>query len=217
MISLNDISTLDSMQEILSQKLTQLNDYLYPFNEFTSHYISNKKVSQLRNILDNSPSSSLTVSFYRDAVSSLTSLERQNAKSYIESFSIDSHQIAYVYLNSKTSFRSFFADFLPSAFDFLYNYLTTNSYIRQIGSGYGTAIVFLPSIFNSDFSNYSLPQDFSTVDLLSVISNHLKHLQEDNSYLKSSLDQKDQIINDLIETVEKLNRDKFISSQLTWH
>lgn len=217
MISLHDISSSNSMEQILNQKLLLLNDYLYPFNEFTSHYLLNKKVSQLRTLINNSPSSSLTISFYKDAIDSLTFLERQNAKLYIESFSISSEQIAYLYLNSKTSFRSFFADFLPSAFDHLYNYLTSNSYIRQVGSGYGTAIVFLPSIFNSDFSNYSLPQDVFTSDVFSLISNQLKYLQEDNSYLKSSLDQKDETINQLLQTIERLNREKIISSQLTWH
>lgn len=216
MISINEISTPELMRSVFNKKISEINDFIYPFNEFTAHYIRTKNIQNLKSILGDS-SSTLTVDFYKQKILEMTNADKHEAIIYMATHGVLPDQTAYVYLSSKASFRVLFHDFLPSAFDLFYNYLSSNNYIHQIGSGQGISLVFTPQVFETDFSNYSSSAPFDYNQAIDYMINDIKNLKEDRFYLLAQVEERDSIISQLLNTINKMEKEQIVKSQMTWH
>lgn len=210
MILLDDIFKEEFYQNSFLPVITSnlFNDSLYPLNEFTAHHMVNKNYSYLKTFATENPSSSLTKEFYNNQYSLLTSTEIDIARSYIDFISSD---LAYVFFGSKTLFKSsFFDDFTPSAYDSLISFLSSNDYIKTLGSGHGSAIVFKNEAFSNSFV---IPNSQISVD---SFVNQYNQIKNDNLYLLQILQQKDQTIATLNQRIVQLQHDYYNASQMTW-
>lgn len=216
MIQLSDISTPHSMRTYLNNVLSEIDHSIYPLNTFFAHHIRLKNFPYLKDFVSNNPSNTLTIEDYKSLNSQLTSEEISFARQWIE---LNCPQylsfLPYIFIGSRNNFRAAFADALPSTFDAIYNYLISNDYIKQIGTGLGNAQMFNSSIFDSSFEDYSVPQsDYSSV--LTSIINEVKSLKSDKDYLFQLLENQEQYINKLLAEIQSLRQQNQIAYQMTW-
>ena len=136
MITLSHISDPAVLRDLVLTRLYRAQDSIYPLNEYVAHLLLSKDFLTLKNFSDNNPSTSLTISSYKELINSLPSSHIANARQYLSTLPVaDDFYPAYLYVGSKNSLKSLFSDFLPSAFDSIFSYLL-NTYFNQIGSGY---------------------------------------------------------------------------------
>jgi hypothetical protein len=216
MIFTNDVIRKDFFSEILIPILDSMNDYLYPLNNFTAYHLSQKNYATLKTFVSENTSSSCGVDFYSNQISHLTTSQITIAKEWIDSQFSDFN---YVYIGSKSSLKNlFFSDFLPTSFDLLYNYLTNNNYIKQIGKAFGSAILFNSSLLSEPFHiNVNLNFDQSIEDSFKNFTKAYNSLKVDNEYLCNLIDQKNVFINTLTKKVEELEYKNYLNSQMTWN
>lgn len=215
MITLSNISDYNNFREIVVDRLFQKEDSIYPLNEFIASFIIRKDFISLKDFAETNPSSKINVQKWKSLINLLSSEDLQSATTYINSFNLQEYvDPVYLYVGSKTSFRQIFADFIPSAFDALFNYLSAK-YITQIGSGKGHAFVIHPSFFTSDFSDFN-NSVVSSLDILSRVTADFKTLQSDNEYLFNLLTEKDNFILSLMKKISDLEHQNYITSQITW-
>lgn len=202
------------MRELIINRFCDNQDFIYPFNEYIAHLILTKDFSTLKTFSELKPSTSLSIEDYRNLISSIPSSFLASAREYLNTVS-DDYDPAYIFIGSKSNLKSLiFYDFLPSAFDACLSYLTS-SFLKQVGSGHGSAFIISPSFFNSDFSDYSNVENHSLI-LLDQLSQVVKNLQKDNDCLIDVLSKKDQHIQSLLQIIEELQYEKYMSTQMTW-
>lgn len=219
MITISSISNKDDLRNIIIDKFSIYEDNFYSLNNYISHHIIQKNFSHLKTFAQNNPATSLTLDSYVSLISAeLTELDKDKAYEFTQTFNDISEDDFphYVFIGSKSILKNtIFADFYPSAFAHLFNYLTSSNKLKQIGSGQGSAFIFISSIFTHDYSDYNASQ----IDSLSSINNILsdfKSLQEDNSFLVSKLQDKDLQISSLLSKIQELEYKIYLSTQMTW-
>lgn len=212
MISIDSIGNPDLSSQIISTLVFRLDDYLYPLNDFTTYHLAIKNNSYLKTFSKENPTSQCSVDFYKLMISTLSSNQIELARSWQTAVA---GEFDYFYIGSRNSLRSnFFYDYFPSAFDALYSHFVANSYVKQIGSGLGSAFLFNTSKFKSfEFSIENKPAFSSSIDnIISIISG----LQSDNSYLLEILETQKFEINCLRNEIDSLNKKIYDQSQMTW-
>ncbi len=214
MIFYSDLTRTDFSTTVLNPVLDSMDDFLYPLNPYIAYNLAVKNYATLKTFVFNNLSSNCGVDFYTQKISELTSSEVAIAQKWINS---NLQDYTHVYVGSKSALKNFFfSEFLPSAFDALYNYLTANNYIRQIGAGQGSAILFNSSLFAQPFS---LPHQKSMEDLSQSINSFMQNfnsLKNDNEYLYNIILQKNQYIDVLTKRVQELEHKSYLDSRMTW-
>lgn len=215
MITLSHLSDHNNFRTIIIDRFTKAEDAIYPLNEYIASFILKKDFISLKDFALLNPSTYITIDKWKRLISTLKLNEISAAKEYVDTYALDQDiHPAYIYVGSKNSLRQVFYDFIPSAFDHTFNYLSSN-YITQVGPGKGSAFVIHPTFFSSTFSDFT-PNTASSLDILSRVTAEFKSLQSDNEYLYSLLSEKDQTINSLINKISDLEHQNYITSQITW-
>lgn len=212
MISISNFSDTPYITNRINDIFNNMDDSLYPLNTYFAHFFRTKDLNSLKSVLSHTPSSQFTVETYRSLESNLLSFERELANTYIKNTFFDSDRI-YFYLGSKNSFKlNYFSDFLPSAFNHLFNHWIQNNFVKVIGPGHGSYIVF----------DLSKPFTFPAVELSSFqdnitsFINSYNAMKNDNQYLTELNSYKDGVIHSLQLKIEELQNQNFITSQMTW-
>ena len=221
MIFLSDISEPQDFNQNIVQAFEKMSDKLYFINPLLSHYLRTKQYSVLRTFVNETPATSYFVSNVQSALSSLSSSDIALAKEHIISITEQMDDNVYLYVGSKISFRNeFFTEYAPSAYSAIFSYLINNNLIRTIGPGQSSAILISSSIFSkelflptevfTDLSNEKYLDSFN-----SLLSNY-SLLQNDNSFLRSIIEKRDQQILELYSTIKQLEDKNYVVSQMTW-
>lgn len=212
MISIDTIRNSDLSESMITTLVSRLDEYLYPLNDYTSYHLATKNNSYLKSFSKDNPTNSCSVSFYKSLISSLSTDQINLARSWQNSFA---QSFDYFYIGSKNTLRTtFFYDYFPSAFDYIYTYFVNDLYIKQVGSGLGSAFLFNTSKFRS----FQTPQETVSDHIASInnISTTISRLQSDNSYLLEILEiQKFEIVS-LRAEIDSLNKKIYDQSQMTW-
>jgi len=212
MISISNFSDTPYITNHINDIFDNMDDSLYPLNAYFAHFFRIKDLNSLKSVLSHTPSSQFTVETYRSLESNLLSIERELAYIYIKTTFFDSDRM-YFYLGSKNSFKlNYFSDFLPSAFNHLFNHWIHNSFVKVMGPGHGSYIVFdlskpftLPTVESSSFQ-----------DSITSFINSYNQMKSDNQYLTELNSYKDGVIHSLQLKIEELQNQNFITSQITW-
>ena len=214
MIFYSDLTRPNFSTTILNPILDSMDDFLYPLNHYIAYNLAVKNYATLKTFTFNNLSSNCGVDFYTQKISELTSSEVAVAQTWIHP---NLQDYTHVYVGSKSAMKNlFFSDFLPSAFDALYSYLANNNYIRQIGYGQGSAILFNSSLFAQPFS---LPAQKSLDDFSQSINSFIQNfnsLKNDNEYLYNVILQKNESINILTNKIAELEHKTYLDSRMTW-
>jgi hypothetical protein len=213
LVSSISISNSDSLRNIFVNKIVSIQNELYPLNVYTAHLILSKNSSFIKTFLQDNPPHTLTINDYNIFISSLTQQEILKAQFYVNQNS-DSYYPTYVLLGSKVSLKNLFFDFYPSVFSDIFNYLIFNGSLKQVGTGKGYAFLFYPSIVDLDFSDYSF--DTGSQDIATSFINFYNSLKEDNQYLESVIQQKDQYIEKLEHKIQTLDQENYVFYHSTW-
>jgi len=214
MIFYSDLTRIDFSSKILNPILDSMDDYLYPLNTYVAHNLANKNYATLKTFTFNNLSSNCGVNFYSQKIAELTADEIYSANLWMLT---NAEQYTHVYVGSKSALRNyFFSDFLPSSFDSLYNYLSNNNYIRQVGSGHGSAILFNSNLFAEPIS---LPDQRSSEDFSQSVESFIRNfnsLKNDNEYLYNIILQKNESIDILTKKIQELEHKTYLDSRMTW-
>lgn len=213
LVSPSDVSTSENLRNVFIEKIYSIQDSLYPLNLFTAHLLITKNSSFLKKYAVQNPPHSITPQDYNLLISSLTQLEISSAQDYVNNNSL-SYYPTYVFFGSKDDLRSHFFEFYPSVFSSLFDYLISSGTLVKSGTGKGRAFLFLPSILDLDFSDYSFAEDDQNI-LDSFLSFH-NSIKDDNNYLLSVIEQKDNYIQTLHEKINSLAQQNYISYHSTW-
>ena len=204
MIFLSDLTRTDFSTKIMNPILGSMDDYLYPLNSYVAFNLAKKNYASLKNFSANNPSSLCGVHLYSSKESELSSQEIFIANQWLENHA---QNYSYVYLGSRSSLKNlFFSDFIPSAFDALYDYLISNDYFKQIGSGPGSVILFNTTLL---FEDFSVPVQQSTDKMQQTFDSFLRNfnsLKNDNEYLYNVILQKNSSIDILTKKIQELER-----------
>jgi len=201
------------IRDFVNQRFEKAQDVVYPLNEYTAHLINNKDL--IKSFVPSNPSTLLTIQSYRSLIDNLTSENLIKAKQSLATLLSSSDELHYVLFGSKNFLRDLFDDLLPSSFDILFSYLSSN-HIKQVGSGLGTCFIINPSFFAADFSDFYYPQEFDPLDSLSKVTAQIKSLQTDNSYLYGLIEEKDEYIKSLLAQIKELEYKNYMNSQMSW-
>lgn len=212
MISIDVIRDPDLSSQMIATLVARLDDYLYPLNDFTSYHLATKNNSYLKTFSQEHPTSECSVDFYKLMISALASHQIEAARSWQQNTAAE---FDYFYIGSRNSLRSkFFYDYFPSAFDCIYSYFVNNAYVKQIGSGLGSAFLFNTSKFKSfEFTLENRPNYISSIENISSI---ITGLQADNNFLLEVLEVQKFEINSLREEINSLNKKIYDQTQMTW-
>lgn len=212
MISIDVIRDPNLSSQMINTLIARLDDYLYPLNDFTSYHLATKNNSYLKTFSQEHPTSQCSVDFYKSMISNLTSDQIQTARTWQQNIAT---QFDYFYIGSRNSLKSkLFYDYFPSAFDCIYSYFVANEYIKQIGSGLGSAFLFNTSKFNSfEFNFENRPTYLSSIENISLI---IAGLQADNNFLLEVLEVQKFEINSLRQEINFLNKKIYDQTQMTW-
>jgi hypothetical protein len=221
MIFLSDISDPQAFNQNIVQSFEKMNDKLYLINPLFAHYLRTKQYPALRAFTNEIPVNSYSVSFIQSALSSLSSSDIYLANQHSASLTEGMDEHVYIYVGSKISFKNqFFSDYTPSAYSAVFSYLIANNLIRTIGPGQSSAILISSSVFSKDlFLPTEVFNDFSSENYLtsfnSLLSNYAL-IQNDNTFLKSVIEQRDQQIVELYSIIKQLEDKNYVTSQMTW-
>lgn len=222
MITIDDLYDSEFVTKDFSNRLHSLDDHLYPMTHWISYKLLNKSYSYFKTFSSENKSSELTFDFHKNLNNQLTFDEYSKAEEFIvkHSFSPDADyaQAPYIFFGSKNFLKQqFFPDYMPSAYNHLISHLIDNDYIKIIGPGHGSFILFNFSKFHTPIL-ISSPQDLSYFqNSISTFVSQYNQLKYDNSYLLDLLSEKDELINSLLLTVKDLEYKNYIQTQMTWN
>jgi hypothetical protein len=197
----------------LDSILDSVDDYLYPVNSFIGHHLSKKNYSYLKTL---PKSSEIHLSRYNELSSTLSFTELAAGKNFADSF-FNSEFLPYVFVGSKKLFKTLaFNSFLPSDYDNIMSYLVSNNYIKVIGQGAGSAIVFNTQKLDETFVVQNSDNSDSFQSSISSFINSFNLTKIDNQYLLNVIEEKDMYINSLLEQIQNLQIENYQVSQMTW-
>lgn len=213
MISVSNFSD-DFIHFKIKSIFEDMNDSLYPLNNFYAHHLRKKDFSFLKDFAAQNPSSSLTFNFYLSQCLQLDPSDINAAEEFVSMNSFSEEYPTYLYVGSKTSLKNkYYSDFLPSAFNHLYNHYISNNIIKVVGPGQGSYILF-------DSSNImNLPASLSEDSFQDTVSSFMasyNSMKSDNQYLTDVIQSQQQTIADLNILIEELKNENYITSQITW-
>lgn len=221
MIFLSDISEPQAFNQNIVQAFENMSDKLYAMNPLFAHYLRTKQYPALRTFVNEIPIISYSVSFIQSALSSLSSSDITLAKEHATSIIEGMDDQVYIYVGSRISFKNeFFPQYAPSAYSAVFSYLTSNNLIRTIGPGQSSAILVSSSVFSKDLSLPAEMSDtFSPENYLNSFNSLLSNYaltQDDNAFLASVIEQRDQQILELYSMIKQLEDKNYVTSQMTW-
>lgn len=194
--------------------LESIDDYLYPVNDFTAYHLFSKNYSYLKTL---PKSSDINLQRYYELTSTLTSQQVLSGINFAASLFDNPDYYLYVFVGSKKLFKTLaFSHFLPSDYENIINYLSSNNYIKVIGQGSGSAIVFNISKLDQPFVVPQIENSDSFQSSISSFINSFNLTKADNQYLLNILSEKDIYIESLLAQIEKLKLENYQSSQMTW-
>lgn len=212
MISIDSIRDPDLSDSIINTLVFRLDDYLYPLNDFTTYHLATKNNAYLRSFARDNPTNQCSVTLYQTFIASMPVSQIEIARSWRSN---QAESFDYFYIGSKNGLKNtFFYDYLPSAFDYIFTYFITNLYIKQIGSGLGSAFLFDTSKFRA----FETPvQDLvSYTSSINNIVTSIEGLQSDRDYLLQIVEVQKSQIQSLHQQIDELNKKIYYQSQMTW-
>lgn len=212
MTSIYSIPSTGFSNNEMDSIFTSIDNYLYPVNSFISHHLFNKNYSYLKTLPF---SSEIDVNTYNLYTSTLTSREIRSAEEFQISF-FGKDILSYVFIGSKKLLKTIaFESFLPTSYETVLNYFINNGFIKVLGSGFGSAIIFNSNKFDEPFSIVPSDDSYLTLSINSFLDT-FNLVKTDNQYLLNKISEKDLYINSLLQDIQNLKNENYQISQMTW-
>ena len=217
------IFSIDSLEELNNAVYynfnPDLNTKLIPFDAASAYIIDNNQFQALRIVLNSGSS-------YSDYLHTLSALSSHAITNCIATYDLycpnpDSTSYAPVYFypySSKEFFPDFFPNVLPTLRNALFELLKSTGRIIQIGGGSGKGFVIKPQLMTEAHMTSIPPYVNPTVSIqsMSFLVDSLSTYVNDNQFLYQMMQEKDNQIHFLMNTIAELNNKINSAYQTTW-
>lgn len=215
---ITQIDSLDLLNSIAHERLVSDHPFKLSFDLRAAYVINNSSYSTLRSSLING----LTYSQYIDSTSFYSIEDISSLLSTSELYGWNDNtpinSIFFYPFSLKNFYSDFYSDLTPSLYSALLTLLKTTGRIVQIGTGYGKSLIIKPQIM-SDVHLQTLPSAVDPSKMIQSIQSVATSLStyiEDNNYLLSVIEEKNNTINYLNNQIEELNKRLNLVYQTTW-
>jgi hypothetical protein len=199
--------------EYLDTILDSIDDHLYPVNTFIAYHLLNKNYSYLKTL---PKSSEITVERYAQLTSELTINQVVVARAFANDL-FNTNHTTYAFFGSKKLFKTIaFDSFLPSDYENIISQLTKDNYLKIVGQGSGSVVLFNTHKLDEPFTVNSFSNSDSFQSSISSFIDSFNLTKIDNQYLLNLLSEKDIYINSLLEQMQDLKTENYQVSQMTW-